>query len=48
MPPLGQRPIGTLSHVRLNGQPRLIFGVSANGLPTLVRQLLEDEGRWFR
>jgi len=38
------RPIGTLTHVRLNGRAPLIFGGPGNGLPTLVRQLVDDGG----
>jgi hypothetical protein len=42
------RPIGTLAHVRLNGHAPLIFGGSGNGLPTLVRHLVDDAGRSLR
>jgi hypothetical protein len=42
------RPIGTLAHVRLNGHAPLIFGESGNGLPTLVRHLVDDAGRSLR
>src|SRR5882672_9999634 len=53
--PKGQRaacvrldPIGTLAHVRLNGRAQLILGGSGNGLPTLVRHLVDDDGRSLR
>jgi hypothetical protein len=42
------RPIGTLTHVRLNGHAPLILGGSGNGLPTLVRRLVDDAGRSLR
>jgi hypothetical protein len=42
------RPIGTLAHVRLNGRAPLILGGSGNGLPTLVRHLVDDAGRSLR
>jgi len=42
------RPIGTLTHIRLNGRAPLVFGGLGNGLPTLVRRLLDDEGRSLR
>lgn len=42
------RPVGTLAHVRLNGRAPLIVGGSGNGLPTFVRQLVDDDGRSLR
>ena len=42
------RPIGTLGHLRLNGHAPLIFGTTGNGLPTLVRRLVDDAGRSLR
>jgi len=42
------RPIGALTHIRLNGRAPLVFGGPRNGLPTLVRRLLDDEGRSLR
>jgi hypothetical protein len=53
--PKGQRsacvrlcPVGTLTHVRLDGRGSLIFGRRGNGLPTLVRKLVDDAGRSLR
>ena len=53
--PKGQRaacvrldPIGTLAHVRLNGRAPLIFGGWRSGRPTLVRHLVDDDGRSLR
>jgi hypothetical protein len=42
------RPIGTLAHIRLNRRAPLILGGSGNGLPTLVRHLVDDAGRSLR
>jgi hypothetical protein len=42
------RPIGIMAHVRLNGRAPLIFGGPGNGLPTLVRHLVDDAGRSLR
>jgi len=42
------RPVGTLAHVRLKGCEPLILGRWARGLPTLVRGLVDDEGRSLR
>lgn len=53
--PKGQRaacvrlhPVGTLSHIRLNGRAPLVLGGSGSELPTLVRRLLDDAGRSLR
>jgi len=42
------RPVGTLAHVRVDGRGPLIFGRRGNGLPTLVRKLVDDDGRSLR
>jgi hypothetical protein len=42
------RPIGSLVHIRLNGRAPLVFGGPEAGLPTLVRHLVDDEGRSLR
>ena len=42
------RPVGTLTHVRLDGRGPLILGRRGNGLPTLVRKLVDDDGRLLR
>ena len=42
------RPIATLVHVRVNGCAPLTLGRTGNGLPTLVRRLVDDDGRPLR
>jgi hypothetical protein len=42
------RPVGTVAHVRVNGGPPLILRIAGDGLPTLVRHLVDDEGRPLR
>jgi len=42
------RPVATLGHLRLNGYAPMIFGGWDDGLPTLVRRLVDDQGRLLR
>ena len=42
------RPVGTVRHIRVNGRAPLLLGCVHNRLPTLVRQLVDDEGRPLR
>ena len=42
------RPVGTLAHVRVDGRGPLIFGRRGNRLPTLVKNLVDDDGRSLR
>jgi len=42
------RPVGTLTHVRVDGRGPVIFGQRGNGLPTLVKKLVDDAGRSLR
>src|SRR5262245_59801240 len=42
------RPVGTVRHIRVNGRAPLLFGPLRNRLPTLVRRLVDDEGRPLR
>jgi len=42
------RPVGTVRHLRVSGRAPLLLGGLHNRLPTLVRQLVDDEGRPLR
>ena len=42
------RPVATLGHLRLNRFPPMIFGSWCDGLPTLVRRLVDDRGHSLR
>jgi hypothetical protein len=42
------RPVGTLAHIRVKGFEPLILGRWAEGLPILVKGLVDDEGHALR